>query len=595
VGFSKPSGGDFGEAGTSHHTRGGISMKSSSAKIYVTFVVLPLALLFPVAAFGQVEKAWDAHYDSPYSSETKDDHDWAYDIVTDDLGNVYVTGWSAGKWFSSTNEHDFLTIKYDFQGNELWVSRHERTGHDGAYALALDPDANVYVTGFSESDQGLSHDYLTIKYDTDGNELWAARWEGEHVDGATEIVVDELGNAYVTGWSESFGTDMDYLTIKYDTDGDELWVARYNGPGINYSFDNPSAIAIDSQGNVYVTGYSRGDGTGNDYATIKYDTDGNELWVARHDGPYHGSDEAIAVAINASGDVFVTGTSAIEMFKDNYATVKYDADGNEQWAAYSGFNGAAAALGLGSGHVYVTGWRTTNGGDYATIAYDENGIELWAASYDAAGYIDEANDIAVDLDGSVVVTGISYYGDMPDEEDIVTIKYDLNGNELWNQSYDAIGKTDVANAIALDTEGNVCVTGWSDMDYSNTFTTIKYVPTVSLGLTGITPVVAQGGTVRYQVSIANNTSESQDIWAWIKEKLPTGEWAEDYLLPPTNLNLVPDQEGTYTLRTPIPLSALLGPHEYWGYIGADTSAVWDCDMFPFSVYFQRHEHQVKEN
>jgi hypothetical protein len=100
--------------------------------------------------------------------------------------------------------------------------------------------------------------------------------------------------------------------------------------------------------------------------------------------------------------------------------------------------------------------------------------------------------------------------------------------------------------------------------------------------------------VGYQVSIANNTSESQDIWAWIKEKLPTGEWAEDYLLPPTNLNLVPDQEGTYTLRTPIPLSALLGPHEYWGYIGADTSAVWDCDMFPFSVYSRRHHREVKE-
>jgi hypothetical protein len=191
------------------------------------------------------------------------------------------------------------------------------------------------------------------------------------------------------------------------------------------------------------------------------------------------------------------------------------------------------------------------------------------------------------------VSGASKYGDLYLEQDIVTIKYDTNGNELWTLSYDGAGWEDETNAIAVDKEDNVIVTGWSDMDYSNVFTTIKYVPTVSLGLTGITPVVPQGGTVRYQVSITNNTSESQDIWAWIKEKLPTGEWAGDYLLPPTNLNLVPDQEGTYTLRTPIPLSALLGPHEYWGYIGADTSAVWDCDMFPFSVYFQRHDRQVQ--
>jgi hypothetical protein len=192
------------------------------------------------------------------------------------------------------------------------------------------------------------------------------------------------------------------------------------------------------------------------------------------------------------------------------------------------------------------------------------------------------------------VIGSSKYGDLHYLEDIVTVKYDANGNELWVQSYDAAGRDDIANAIALDKEGNVCVTGWSDMVYSNVFTTIKYVPTVSLGLTGVTPVVGQGGTLRYQVSIANNTSESQDIWAWIKEKLPSGEWSQGYHVPPANLILDPDHEGAYTLRETIPLSALLGPHEYWGYIGADTSAAWDCDMFPFSVYSRRYHREVKD-
>lgn len=561
-------------------------MKLSSA-----LIIFFLALLFPIAVFGQVIKAWDAHYDSPYGDD-RGDHDWAYDIAVDDFGNSYVTGWSAGMWYSSTWEHDFLTIKYDPQGNEVWVGRYGGTEHDGAYAMAIDREANVYVTGFMEN---YWLDYLTVKYDTDGNELWAATWQGQtDNDEAFAITVDDFGNVYVTGSSSSFGTHADYLTIKYDTNGTELWVARYDGPG-GIDVDIPSDIAVDSYGNVYVTGKSMGIGTAYDYMTIKYDADGNELWSARYNGAYDQSDEAISVTVDISGNVYVAGSSKVNNTL-NYATVKYDVDGNELWSAYSGFGGEISALGLNepAGRIYVTGLRYANARDYATIAYDEGGNELWRAFYDAAGQRDEANDIVVDIDGSVVVTGWSSLGEWYYYKDILTVKYDANGNELWTQRYNGADWEDEANAMALDRQGNVYVAGWSDMVYSNVFTTIKYMPTVSLGLTGITPVVAQGGTVKYEVSIANNTPESQDVWAWIKEKLPTGEWAEDYLLPPTSLNLVPDQEGIYTLRTPIPLSALLGPHEYWGYIGADTLAVWDCDMFPFSVYFQRHNRQVKD-
>jgi hypothetical protein len=91
-------------------------------------------------SFGQVEQAWDVHYDSPYG-DAMGDHDWAYDIATDDFGNTYVTGWSPGRFWSSTMEHDFLTIKYDPDGNELWVARYGGTEHDGAYAIEFDRDA----------------------------------------------------------------------------------------------------------------------------------------------------------------------------------------------------------------------------------------------------------------------------------------------------------------------------------------------------------------------------------------------------------------------------------------------------------------------
>ena len=110
---------------------------------------------------------------------------------------------------------------------------------------------------------------------------WVARYEG---DGANAMAVDDSGNVYVTGVS----APADYATIKYDPDGNELWVARYDGPASSY--DEALAMAVDGWGNVYVAGKSDGIGTNQDYATIKYDPDGNELWVARYDGPANGYD-----------------------------------------------------------------------------------------------------------------------------------------------------------------------------------------------------------------------------------------------------------------------------------------------------------------
>ncbi len=112
----------------------------------------------------------------------------------------------------------------------------------------------------------------------------------------------------------------------------EEWVARYDGPVSGQ--DLAHAIAVDAQGNVYVTGHSWGSGTPSDYATVKYDTNGNEEWVARYDGPENASDEATALAVDGDGNVYVTGTSwggRPPRFpsdppgtSDDYATVKYN-------------------------------------------------------------------------------------------------------------------------------------------------------------------------------------------------------------------------------------------------------------------------------
>src|SRR5207247_2301044 len=130
-------------------------------------------------------------------------------------------------------------------------------------------------------------------------------------------------------------TDYDYATIKYDSFGQEQWVARYNGPG--NSGDSANSIAIDSAGNVYVTGKSFGSGTDSDYATVKYDSFGQEQWLARYNGPGNSGDSANSIAIDSAGNVYVTRQSSSARTDYDYATVKYDSFGQEQWLArYNG-------------------------------------------------------------------------------------------------------------------------------------------------------------------------------------------------------------------------------------------------------------------
>src|SRR5205823_6052561 len=118
----------------------------------------------------------------------------------------------------------------------------------------------------------------------------------------------------------------------------------------------------------------------------------------RYDGPTSDDDSAAAIAVDSSENVHVTGGSAAE-----YATVKYNSTGQEQWVAQYASGSASAIAGDASDNVYVTG---TGSGDYVTIKYDSGGQEQWVARYDASSN-DTAEAIAVDAQGNVYVTGLS--------------------------------------------------------------------------------------------------------------------------------------------------------------------------------------------
>ena len=269
--------------------------------VLVGLVFLFALLLPPDIAWAQepLVEQWVAVYNGPGNG-----YDGGNDIAIDSSGNVYVTGESKG----SSTGRDYATIKYDSAGNQLWEVRTYNgpvNSNDCATKIAIDSSGNVYVTGWSVG-SGTGHDYATIKYDSSGNQLWVARYNGpgNNTDHARGIAIDSSGNVYITGWSVGSGTGQDYATVKYDSAGNQLWVKRYNGPGNGY--DGGNDIAVDSSDNVYVSGYSVGEDTGWDCVTIKYNSAGSELWVRRYNGPDNADDCGHAIAVDGSDNVYVT-------------------------------------------------------------------------------------------------------------------------------------------------------------------------------------------------------------------------------------------------------------------------------------------------
>lgn len=399
------------------------------------------------------------------------------DFGIDNLGNVIVTGYIPG---SGENKNDYATIKYNPDGNELWVKYYNGPINGNDYAIALDVDSYgyIYVTGYSGGISN-SFDYTTIKYAPDGNEIWIVRYDGPDSDSdiVSALAVDKSGNVYVTGSSKSDNYSYDYATVKYDSNGNKLWATRYSP--LSYENDKPIAVAVDDLGNVYVTGESWGGfDAKEDFATVKYDLNGNQLWVSRYNynETSENRDKPTAMAVDDYGNVYVTGYTYHTSTNSDCVTIKYDTNGNKLWEKLyddpTHNSNFAYALTLDkSGNIYVTGSsyiNSTRKYDYLTIKYDPNGTILWVRHYNSLqNYKDSAVSLTVDDSENVYVTGgsLSSYGG-----DIITIKYDIDGNWIWFKQYSRTeDSSDSAKGLVLDDYGNVYVIGES-MGY----TTIKY-------------------------------------------------------------------------------------------------------------------------
>jgi hypothetical protein len=416
-----------------------------------------------------VTEAWVRHYNEYEANIAK--------VVCDATGDIIVTG----VIFVGPSDSDMLTIKYSgVDGSVLWRRRYNgpnTSGNSWDYptGLAVDRRGNVVVTGPSfNAVNSYDYDYYTAKYAAaDGALLWEKRYNHGTVTGASgdmpsALALDASDNVVVTGKSANANGYFDYYTAKYAaTNGSLVWERRYNGSA-NTS-DEAMAVAVDGSGNVMVTGRSVGNGTRFDYYTAKYAAaDGTLLWEERYNGPAASpDDEAYAVAADIDGNAVITGLSRGSSGKYDCYTARYAAaSGALLWekrynGPADGWDSATAAAVDLAGNVVVTGGSDngTNSDCYTAKYAAANGALLWERRYNGlANSVDVGRAVAMAKNGDVVVMATSR--NSSGNDDYYTARYAAgDGALLWEHRHDGPGVPDRTPSLALGPNGMVAVAG----------------------------------------------------------------------------------------------------------------------------------------
>lgn len=359
------------------------------------------------------------------------------------------------------------------QINLIWDASYNGEGdfNDRYNATAKDNQGNIY-SGGSVVNPGQDRDILITKINSNGTLVWSKMFNGSASgpDEIQSITVDLAGNLYVTGFVKNNITSQDIVTIKLNPNGDTLWCKAYDY--VN-EYDQGNSIAVDALGNVYVTGQSDSDpsmGLNDDYVSLKYDANGNMLWVNRFNGQGNATDRAVKIVLDSLGNSLITGRSN-NGIDDDYVTIKYDNSGVQQWIKYDDRGGRDRATDMAineiDGLIYITG-KSENGNNYDfwTLCYDLTGNLIWDQPFD---FVEDDNAVAicVDINGNCFVTGESDSDPSPTQNfDYQTVAYSPGGNVIWQERFAGpAGNNDSPTDITI-CGSSVVVSGNQDSDPS---------------------------------------------------------------------------------------------------------------------------------
>jgi len=438
------------------------------------FTLLILSTIFLTNLYSQsISPEWAERFNSGESA-----FDFPTNMAVDSAGNVYVTGKS---WGEGT-DYDYSTIKYNTSGVFQWEARYNGPGNyiDEPTGIVVDKNGNVYVTGFSYGGSS-DYDYATIKYNSNGVQQWVDRYNGtlDSTDQANSIAVDSSGNIYVSGESLKYLTIFSYeiITVKYNSSGNRLWINSFKY--LPNSYDHSLTMKLDNSGNVYIGGYTTENLNSNAYLfhIVKYNSSGYQLWITTYQINYL---LTYSLVVDGVGNSFIT---LFATYSTGIIIIKYNSSGIQQWireTTYPQLNETISAID-NTGNYYLLSRSHDNiSYNYVTFKYNTFGNLQWMQIYNGAGNLeDKPNSIAIDISGNVYVTGHSSFPST--SSDYLTVKYNSSGIKQWISRYNGSINYDEPKAISLDYSGNVYVTGSSiglltEYDYL----TLKYPSSLQL-------------------------------------------------------------------------------------------------------------------
>lgn len=311
---------------------------------------------------------------------------FGYSVTTDTSDNIYITG--ATQTFDGEHYHVFLQ-EYTSSCNLLYTQEWGGQGNDIPHALTTDTLGNLYVVGSSDSfGNGVTQIFL-LKYDTTGELQFSQTWGTSNSYGSG-VAVDNLGNIYVLGTTTHPESNSQIILLKYDSFGNFLSQKTMGGI-IQNSYG--TGLAVDSAGNVYVAGYSYGLGPTPGISAavlLKYDPAGNLLYQVVWGGKQN--DAATGIAVDIDGNVYLTGYTKSYSINPGIPSaflLKFDEAGNliyqRTWGGNRGDFGYGVAVDT-TEKVYVTGYTfsfgpNSQGANFFILQYDMAGNLQWTELY----------------------------------------------------------------------------------------------------------------------------------------------------------------------------------------------------------------------
>ena len=341
---------------------------------------------------------------------------------------------------------------FSIQWNYTWGGNN----WDFGYGLAVDSEGNSYVTGRTDIGED-NYDIFIVKFNAAGVE-WSYTWGGSGSDSGYEIAVDKEGSAYVVGDTQSFGAlgYSDIVLIKFNSNG-VVWNYTWGG---NYR-DDGRDLAIDSNGDIYVTGNTQKSATSYfDICLVKFTSTGPK-WNRTWGGAY--SEFGRSITLDTHGNKYIAGiTESYGAGDFDICLLQFNSEGTLEWnitwggAEYE--SGTFMALDT-AGNVYVSGGTKSFGGgekDLCLMKINSNGDILWNITW-GGSEDDGASDLFIDSSGNIYFHGATVsYGKEDDNSCI--LQFDLEGNLLWNVSWGG-GTFGSGTGLYADSQGDVIIAG----------------------------------------------------------------------------------------------------------------------------------------